>query len=376
MFYEMANQLANRKGQIVCFNRPCFMLTDLFGNIKRWLKVFESAPRKYGENLTVFRPILFIHPLIARHIPFIQNYQKNIYRRQIEKLLKSKGLSPDNMILWLSHPFQFMEMDIPANYKVIYERYDKYEKAVGLSPDLAGLVSALDQELMKRADLIITTASKLSEELNGTKGKTHNLPNSADYEYFSSVGAADDLKNNLTKGIRKPVIGYLGTFHEGFDTELLLKLAGLKKEWTFLLIGPVQSGKMAGSAIFNKLKSMPNVILTGWLDWPVLPGYLKLFDVGIIPYRLDCEFNKYVDPNKFHEYMAMGLPIVSTSLPEMRKYNEWVVMSDDPVAFAGSIEKVLKENDENKRTQRKNYARENSWVQRASKIISLMDNIL
>ncbi|MBI5806581.1 glycosyltransferase [candidate division TA06 bacterium] len=376
MFNEIARQLADSNGQVVCFNRPIFMLTDLFGNIKRWRKVFESEPQKHGNNLSVNRPKLYIHPLIARHIPFAQKIQKSIYRSQVEKLLKNRGFLPDNTVLWLSHPYQLMEMDLPANYKVVYERYDKYEKAVGLSPDLAGLVFTLDHALVKRADLIITTASKLAEELNGAKEKTHNLPNSADYEYFSGVGAAEDLRANLTKGIIKPVIGYLGTIHEGLDAELLLKLAELKKEWTFLLVGPVQSRKMAETPIFNELKGMPNVILTGWLDWAVLPGYLKLFDVGIIPYRLDCEFNKYVDPNKFHEYMAMGLPIVSTSLPEMSKYEEWVEMADNTEAFAGSIEKVLKDNDESKKCKRKNYARENSWVQRASKIIPLMDKIV
>jgi glycosyltransferase involved in cell wall biosynthesis len=375
MFNEMARQLAERNGQVVCFNRPIFILTDLFSNIQRWRKIFESHSIKHGDNITVLRPKLLIHPLVARHIPFIQGCQNNRYWRQVEKSLKSRGLSPHNTVLWLSHPYQIMEMNLPANYRVVYERYDKYEKALGLSPGMAGLVSTLDQELVKRADLVITTASKLTEELNGAKEKTYNLPNSADYEYFSGVGAAEDLNVNLTKGIKKPVIGYLGTIHEGLDTELLLKLAGLKKEWTFLLVGPVQSGKMAETPIFNELKSMPNVILTGWLDWAVLPSYLKLFDVGIIPYRLDYEFNNYVDPNKFHEYMAMGLPIVSTSLPEMSKYKEWVERADDPEAFAGSIEKVLKNNDENKKNKRKNYAQENSWVQRVSKIIYLMDNI-
>lgn len=376
MFRELARQLASRGGQIICLNRPCFMLTDLFSNIKRWRKAFDSKPQKYGNNLTVFRPKLFIHPLIARHIPFIQNYQKTIYRRQIEKLFKSRGFLPDNTALWLSHPYQFMEMDIPANYKVIYERYDKYEKAVGISSDLPGLVSTLDQALVKRANLIITTASKLAEELNDYKEKVHNLPNSADYDYFSRIGSADDLNGNITRSIKKPVIGYLGTIHEGLDIELILKLAGLKKEWSFLLVGPVQSGKLEGTSNFKGLKDMPNVILTGWLDWAKLPGYLKLFDVGIIPYRLDCEFNQYVDPNKFHEYMAMGLPVASTSLPEMGKYSEWVELADTPDAFRDAIEMVLKQNDENQKSKRINYARGNSWKQRSAKIISLMDKMV
>jgi len=74
--------------------------------------------------------------------------------------------------------------------------------------------------------------------------------------------------------------------------------------------------------------------------------------------------------------MAMGLPIVSTSLPEMEKYSEWVEMADDPETFIKAIEAVLKQDDESLKSQRKNYAKENSWQQRAAKIIYLMDKII
>lgn len=376
MFSEIARQLADRNGQVVCINRPAFVLSDILTNPKRWLRAFGNKPVKLGSNLTVLRPKLLIHPLIARHIPFIQRHQKKVYLKQVEDLLKAEGFLPEDTFWWMSHPYQFMEMGMPANYKVVFERYDKYDKAVGLSAGLSDLVSKLEQALIKRADLVITTASKLAMELNGHKEKVHHLPNSADYEFFSGVATTAVTNNDLAGNIKKPVIGYLGTIHEGLDVDLLLKLAGLKKEWTFLLVGPVQSGKMAGTPSFNELKSKPNVILTGWLGWDVLPGYLKLFDVGIIPYRLNCEFNQYVDPNKFHEYMAMGLPIVSTSLPEMEKYSEWVETADIPETFASALEKMLDQNSEVLKSSRKNYAKENSWQQRAAKIIYLMDKII
>jgi len=375
MFREIARQLAERNGQVICLNRPAFVLSDLLTNPKRWLRAFSNKPVKLGSNLTVLRPKLLIHPLIARHIPFIQKHQKRVYLKQVEDLLKAEGFLPEDTFLWISHPYQFMEMDMPANYKVVFERYDKYDKAVGLSAGLSGLVSKLEQALLKRADLVITTASKLAVELNAHKEKVYHLPNSADYEFFSGIATAPDIKNGLANDIKPPVIGYLGTIHEGIDMDLLLKLVELKKEWTFLLVGPVQSGKLAEDKRFIELKSLSNVIMTGWLGWDLLPGYLKLFNVGIIPYRLDCEFNRYVDPNKFHEYMAMGLPIVSTSLPEMEKYSEWVEMTDAPETFVTAIEAVLKQDDESLKSQRKNYAKENSWQQRAAKIINLMDKI-
>lgn len=376
MFRELARQMAPRGGRIICLNRPIFALSDLFSNPKRWIRIFANKPIKPAANIKIYRPILFLHPLISRRLPKFNNYQRKIYRKKIEILFQDHSLEPKNTAWWVSHPYHFMEMDIPQDCKVIYERYDKYDQSIGLNADQASLIAGLDRKLAERADLIIATSENMARELVSFKTKVQCLPNSADYEYFSSVGAAKDMKSNLAGKIKKPVIGYLGTIHEGLDISIISRLAEIKKEWTFLLAGPVQSGKLKGDTVFKKMQNLPNVVMTGWLDWAVLPSYLKLFDVGIIPYRLDCEFNQYVDPNKFHEYMAMGLPIVSTSLPEMKKYSEWVEMADDPETFIKAIETVLKQDDESIKSQRKNYAKENSWHQRATRIISLMDKII
>ncbi|MDQ7797850.1 MAG: glycosyltransferase [Candidatus Edwardsbacteria bacterium] len=376
MFRELARQLAPRGGQIICLNRPIFAVSDLFSNPKRWMQIFTGQTIKPAANITVYRPKLFVHPLIARRLPGFHSYQRKIYRKQIERLLNEHSLSPKETAWWVSHPYHFMEMDLPHDRKVVYERYDKYDYSVVLNTDLASLVAGLDRKLAERADLIITTSVNLAGELDEFKAKVQCLPNSADYEYFSNVGTAEDISGALADKIKKPVIGYLGTIHEGLDILLISRLAEIKKEWTFMLAGPVQSVKLKNDPAFKIMQNMPNVVMTGWLDWTVLPSYLKLFDVGIIPYRLDCGFNQYVDPNKFHEYMAMGLPVVTTSLPEMGKYSEWVETADTPEAFITAIEKVLDQDSVLLRAGRKKYARENGWEQRAAKIIASLDKII
>ncbi len=376
MFRELARQLVPRGGQIICFNRPIFVLSDLFSNPKRWMQILANKLIKPATNITVYRPILFLHPLISRRLPKFNNYQRKFYRKKIEILFQDHSLEPKNTAWWVSHPYHFMETDLPQDGKVVYERYDKYDQSIGLNADQAGLVAGLDRKLAERADLIITTSVNLARELDEFKAKVQYLPNSADYEYFSNVDTAKGIKGTLAGKIKKPVIGYLGTIHEGLDISLISRLAEIKKEWTFMLVGPVQSEKIKNEPGFKKMQNLPNVVMTGWLDWAMLPSYLKLFDVGIIPYRLDCGFNRYVDPNKFHEYMALGLPVVTTSLPEMGKYREWVETADTPEAFKTAIEKVLDQDSDMLRADRKKYARENGWEQRAAKIISSLDKII
>ncbi len=42
-------------------------------------------------------------------------------------------------------------------------------------------------------------------------------------------------------------------------------------------------------------------------------------DVGVIPYQATCLNNHYCTPNKLYEFIAAGLPILATDLPEIRK---------------------------------------------------------
>ena len=58
-----------------------------------------------------------------------------------------------------------------------------------------------------------------------------------------------------------------------------------------------------------------------------LPAYCKGIDVGLIPYRID-ERMKFVNPIKLREYLSAGLPVVSTAVPEVRRYERFCSIAD------------------------------------------------
>jgi glycosyltransferase involved in cell wall biosynthesis len=49
-----------------------------------------------------------------------------------------------------------------------------------------------------------------------------------------------------------------------------------------------------------------------------LPGYCKAFDVALMPFKVN-ELTLNANPLKVREYLAAGLPVVSTDIPEVRK---------------------------------------------------------
>ena len=104
-----------------------------------------------------------------------------------------------------------------------------------------------------------------------------------------------------------------------------------------MLVGPLQISP-------RKLKQLPNIHLAGPKAHEELPYYIRDFDVGIVPYL----FNGYtatVVPTKINEYLAMGKPVVSTDLPEVRAFNGKhgiiITSSNRPAEFVASIERAL-----------------------------------
>jgi len=43
-------------------------------------------------------------------------------------------------------------------------------------------------------------------------------------------------------------------------------------------------------------------------------------DAGVIPYQATCLNNFYCTPNKLFEFIAAGLPILASDLPELRRF--------------------------------------------------------
>jgi glycosyltransferase involved in cell wall biosynthesis len=55
--------------------------------------------------------------------------------------------------------------------------------------------------------------------------------------------------------------------------------------------------------------------MIGLVDYEYLPEVLARANVGIIPFE-DCDLVRSTSPIKMYEYLAAGLPVVTTPIPE------------------------------------------------------------
>ena len=100
--------------------------------------------------------------------------------------------------------------------------------------------------------------------------------------------------------------------------------------------------------------------------------------VGIIPFEIN-EFTKGVYPLKINEYLATGIPVVSTRFGELSDFESIVSLHEDTEGFAQSLKWEIENDTAAKRQERAQFAKLNSWYGRVdefSEIINQLENSL
>jgi glycosyltransferase involved in cell wall biosynthesis len=129
------------------------------------------------------------------------------------------------------------------------------------------------------------------------------------------------------------VIGFFGLVADWVDLEVVRHLASSRPQWSLLLIGEVQTDTSA-------LRELSNVHFLGRRSYESLPAYCKAFDVAILPFVVN-ELTVASNPLKLREYLAAGLPVVATPLPEVLKLSALVRLATTPAEFLNQIEDLL-----------------------------------
>lgn len=160
----------------------------------------------------------------------------------------------------------------------------------------------------------------------------------------------DRAKNHPTK-----VIGYIGTIAQWFDWELVLQLAVTHPNYIFRLIGPQHCSPP------QRLPS--NIELCPAVNHADAIISMQQFDVGLIPFKQNY-LTKSVDPIKYYEYRALGLPVLSTSFGEMiyrgEEKNVFLFTPEEPIE--STLEKAISCTILNMDTQQ--FRQTNSWQSR------------
>ena len=202
--------------------------------------------------------------------------------------------------------------------------------------------------IVDQVDQIFVTTSYIGTKFQDWADKTVLVGNACDTENLS-----------LRPGNRQEegVVGYIGTIGEWFDWNMVLVLAHAFPHLRVRLVGP---------AVSRPPFDLPsNVEMTGACRQEQVGDHLAGFSVGLIPFKLN-RLTRSVDPIKYYEYRAMGLPVLTTSFGEMKRRdgNDGVFFLDGPDGVEKAMLAALNFVDTTQAVLE--FRRRNSWAERFS----------
>ena len=167
---------------------------------------------------------------------------------------------------------------------------------------------------------IITVVPPLVKRYKQIK-PTFLIPNFPKSDLFNRECYSNDVKNLY---LNKKVIVYQGGIKAGRGLgKLLLAIEILIKKIPNILF-VVVGGEIEDSGWNSQVKTFlnknkDNILITGWVEHANVAPYLVHADVGVVLNRATHYNNLIGLPNKLYEYMACGLPIVASNMPQMTK---------------------------------------------------------
>ena len=193
-----------------------------------------------------------------------------------------------------------------------------------------------EQELIDRADILFTGGSSLYEAKKDRHDNVYCFPSSVDRAHFAKARARQ-FDPADQEDLPKPRLGFYGVIDERFDIELLDRVARMRPDWTFVMVGPVV--KISE----DELPRRHNICYLGPKTYAELPAYLSGWDVALMPFAMN-ESTQFISPTKTPEYLAGGKPVVSTPVRDVvRTYGdlEGVRIAADAESFVRECETAL-----------------------------------
>lgn len=317
---------------------------------------------KKGKRLEKLSDSLFIlksFPILPffKKYSIINKFDNIIFYGKVKEILKEINFDP--IIVWTYPPF-FPEALKYFNSKIVYDCVDDYSSLPGLINST--YVLELEKRTVEIADKIVSTDNTRLVERIRTFGKEPTvISNGVDYELFSGFLNKKDVLD-----IKKRII-YVGNVSYWFDLELIKKISDSFKDYEITIIG------FASKEALKVFQKIPNLVFAGKLKQEQLVPILTESSVAIIPFKIN-DLTKATDPLKVYEYLAAGVPVVSTPVGSIDRLP--ILIGNTQEEFIEKIKVAINTDSFQQRKARSDYAKAFSWETKYRKIEKILQELM
>jgi glycosyltransferase involved in cell wall biosynthesis len=250
---------------------------------------------------------------------------------------------------------------------VVYDCMDELSGFKGAPPEM----KEREAQLLQWADLVFTGGHSLYEAKRQQHHSIYPFPSSIDAPHFArarTITTEPDDQANIP-GLR---LGFFGVIDERMDLDLIAAVAAMRPEWHLILIGPVVKIDPAS------LPQLPNIHYLGMKTYDELPCYISGWDVAILPFARN-DSTRFISPTKTPEYLAAGLPVVSTSIRDVifPYGNAGIVhIADTPEEFIVATEKALAEDPAQRVKRVDALLSQTSWSRTWGRMAELLEDAI
>lgn len=260
-----------------------------------------------------------IHVLSPLYVPAYGNplaTRANAVLVRLQVLAAMRRLGMRRPISWCFLPSAAPVAGTLGEALVLYHVVDEFSAF----SDASAHVPALEERLLRRADLVVASSEKLLEAKRRVNPNTVLVRHGVDWAHFARACEPGPIPEDLAR-LPRPVIGFFGLVADWIDLALVRRVAHVYPSASVALLGRVvtSTAPLAGAR---------NVALLGRKPYADLPAYCRGFQVALTPFVRNA-LALAANPLKAREYVAAGLPNVCTDLPELRAIPGCTVAASD-----------------------------------------------
>jgi len=329
------------------YRAPTASKADVSRAFKK-LKAATNALSEPEKNIFVLNPLAI--PIYGR--PRIRELNKSLLRFQVKRAMRTLGFK--NPINFVFNPAAAVIAGALDEEQLIYYCVDEYTAFSGVA---SRSLAEMEEQLMRKSDLVIVSADRLFQSKARINSNTVLIRHGVDFNHFRKALDPDTTVPEEIRNLPRPVIGFFGLIADWVDLELIAAVAKRFPGGSVVMVGKSTTDTKV-------LEQEPNIHLLGRKTYESLPGYCKGFDVALMPFRIN-ELTLNANPLKVREYLAAGLPVVSTAIPEVEVLGLCRIGTDRE-SFVREVEIALQEPGPS--GERSERVRSESWDARVDEL--------